>query len=108
MEDEPKRIPLKVPPTPKPPKQEPKVGDLIEWVNLLEVWANDKWVDDGGPYFDIKNWNDKLVRRGVILEESDIEGVKYWSVWHWFSGEYFCVSDETDQIRILSECEHGE
>ena len=25
--------------------------------------------------FDIKNWNDKLVRKGVILEESDIEGV---------------------------------
>tara|TARA_Y100000004_G_C8912434_1_gene411539 strand:- start:130 stop:465 length:336 start_codon:yes stop_codon:yes gene_type:complete len=105
MEDEPKRIPLNVPPNPKPPKRLPYVGDMIEWVNLLEVWANDQWVDDGGPYFDIKSWDNTLVRKGIIIEGSIVEDVWYWTVWQWQTGDMFCVSDETDQIRIISSCE---
>jgi hypothetical protein len=55
----------------------PKVGDIIQWVNLLEVWSNDNWVDDGGPYF-------------------------HWSVWDWKESKFYHVSSTTDEIRILS------
>ena len=44
----------------------PRVGDLIEWVNLLEVWASDKWVEEGGPYFGISRWEEKMVRWGWL------------------------------------------
>ena len=97
-----KRVPLKTPPHPKPPSRSPVIGDMIEWVNLLEVWSNDSWVDDGGPYFDIKFWDNDLVRRGIIIEGSLLDDVWYWTVWRWKTGEVFCVSDETDQIRLLS------
>ncbi len=104
MDDQPKRVPLKTPPQPRPPKRLPVIGDLVEWVNLLEVWSNDAWVDDGGPYFDIQNWDNNLVRRGIIIEGSVIDDTWYWTVWRWETGEVFCVSDETDQIRLLSTC----
>jgi len=105
MEDEPKKIPLAVPPSPMQSNGLPNVGDIVEWVNLLEVWSNDKWVDDGGPYFDIKNWEDDLVRTGLVIEESLIDEVWYWTVWQWGTGRCYCITNETEQIRILSRCE---
>ena len=105
MEDEPKKIPLAVPPAPKPPKRRPSIGDIVEWVNLLEVWADDKWVDAGSPYFDIKNWDDTLVRKGIIIEESLVDEVWYWTVWQWSTGVCHCITNETEQVRILSSCE---
>jgi hypothetical protein len=82
----------------------PKVGDLIQWVNLLEVWSNDSWVDDGGPYFNIEKWEAKLVRTGIVIERSIEEGIFHWSVWDWNNSKFYHVSSTTDEIRILSRC----
>lgn len=83
----------------------PRVGDLVEWVNLLEVWSNDKWVDDGGPYFDVAKWNAKLVRRGLVIEMSLVENILHWSVWDFNNCKTYHISSTTDCIRILSRCE---
>ena len=80
----------------------PKLGDLIQWVNLLEVWSNDNWVDDGGPSFNIEKWNAELVRTGIVIEQTIEEGVFHWSVWDWASSKIYHVSSTTDEIRILS------
>lgn len=82
----------------------PQVGDLIQWVNLLEVWSNDSWVDDGGPYFNIEKWEAKLVRTGVVTERSIVEGIFHWSVWNWADSRFYHVSSTTDEIRIISRC----
>jgi len=80
----------------------PKVGDIIQWVNLLEVWSNDNWVDDGGPYFNIEKWNADLVRTGVVIERQIVENIFHWSVWDWKDSKFYHVSSTTDEIRILS------
>lgn len=82
----------------------PKVGDLIQWVNLLEVWSNDNWVDDGGPYFNIEQWNAELVRTGIVIEQNIVEGIFHWSVWDWNNSVSYHVSSTTDEIRIISRC----
>ena len=83
----------------------PRVGDLVEWVNLLEVWSNDKWVDDGGPYFDVAKWNASLVRKGMIIEISLVEDIFHWSVWDFKHNKIHHISSTTDCIRVLSRCE---
>ena len=83
----------------------PKVGDLIEWVNLLEVWANDKWVDEGGPYFGIHEWNADMIKMGIVIEESVVEDVFHWTVWSWHHSCNFHISSTTDKIRILSRAQ---
>lgn len=83
----------------------PKVGDLIEWVNLLEVWANDKWVDEGGPYFGIDKWNAEMIKMGIVIEESVVEDVFHWTVWSWQHSCNFHISSTTDKIRILSRAQ---
>lgn len=88
--------------TPSPHLRFPKVGDLIQWVNLLEVWSNDSWVDDGGPYFDIGKWEAELVRTGIVIEQTIEEGIFHWSVWDWANARFYHVSSTTDEIRILS------
>lgn len=80
----------------------PRVGDIIEWVNLLEVWAHDKWVDEGGPYFGISKWNDKMVKMGLVIEESVIEDMWHWTVWSWKDSHFYHISSTTDQTRIVS------
>lgn len=82
----------------------PKVGDLIEWVNLLEVWSNDRWVDEGGPYFGIARWEDEAVKAGIVIEESIVEGIFHWTVWSWKLGKCFHISSTSDKIRVLSRC----
>jgi len=84
----------------------PKVGDLIEWVNLLEVWSNDTWVDEGGPYFGIARWEDDMVKAGIVLEESIIEDIFHWTVWSWKLKKCFHISSTTDKTRVLSRCNH--
>ena len=86
----------------------PRVGDIIEWVNLLEVWAHDKWVDEGGPYFGISKWEKDVVKMGLVIEESIIEGIFHWSVWCWSKSETFHISSTTDQIRIISRAKANE
>ncbi len=82
----------------------PKVGDLIEWVNLLEVWSSDRWVDEGGPYFGIAQWEDEMVKTGIVIEESIIEDIFHWTVWSWKLKKCFHISSTTDKIRIISRC----
>jgi hypothetical protein len=87
------------------PKEElefPKVGDLVEWVNIMEVWASDKWVDEGGPYFDIAKWEDSMVRLGIVIEESIVEGIFHWTIWSWQLNKTFHASSTSDKIRIIS------
>ena len=80
----------------------PKVGDLIEWVNLLEVWSNDRWVDSGGPYFGIEEWNAEMIKVGVVIEESVVEDVFHWTVWSWRGLTCWHISSTTDNVRVLS------
>ena len=80
----------------------PRVGDIIEWVNLLEVWAHDKWVDEGGPYFGISKWEKDVVKMGLVIEESIVEGVFHWTVWSWVTHCFYHISSTTDQTRVLS------
>lgn len=87
------------------PKEElefPKIGDLVEWVNIMEVWASDRWVDEGGPYFDIAKWEDGMVRVGIVIEESIVEGVFHWTIWSWQLNKTFHASSTSDKIRIIS------
>ena len=80
----------------------PKVGDLIEWVNLLEVWSNDKWVDSGGPYFDIEDWNADMIKMGIVIEEAVVEDIFHWTVWSWRGLTCWHISSTTDKVRGLS------
>lgn len=87
------------------PKNElefPRVGDLVEWVNIMEVWASDKWVDEGGPYFDVGKWEADMVRVGIVIEESIVEGIFHWTIWSWKLNATFHASSTSDKIRILS------
>ena len=86
----------------------PRVGDIIEWVNLLEVWANDKWVEEGGPYFGISKWERDLVKMGLVIEESIVEGIFHWTVWAWSTSEMFHISSTTDQTRVISRAKAKE
>lgn len=81
----------------------PKVGDLVEWVNMLEVWASDSWVDQGGPYFDIANWDESMVRMGIVIEESIVDGIFHWTIWSWQLSKTFHASSTSDKIRIISD-----
>jgi hypothetical protein len=80
----------------------PRVGDIIEWVNLLEVWAHDKWVDEGGPYFGISRWEEKMVKMGLVIEESVVEDMWHWTVWCWKDAQFYHISSTTDKTRIVS------
>ncbi len=80
----------------------PRVGDIIEWVNLLEVWAHDKWVDEGGPYFGISKWQKDVVKMGLVIEESVVEGIFHWTVWSWVTRSFYHISSTTDQTRVIS------
>jgi len=82
--------------------QFPRVGDIIEWVNLLDVWASDKWVDEGGPYFGIAEWEKKMVKMGLVIEETVVEDMWHWTVWSWHENKFFHISSTTDQTRIIS------
>tara|TARA_B100000927_G_C16186871_1_gene357712 strand:+ start:180 stop:533 length:354 start_codon:yes stop_codon:yes gene_type:complete len=82
----------------------PRVGDIIEWVNLLEVWASDKWVEDGGPYFGISQWEDGMVKAGIVIEESIVEDIFHWTVWSWKLNKCFHLSSTTDKTRVISRC----
>lgn len=86
----------------------PRVGDIVEWVNLLEVWANDKWVDEGGPYFGISKWEKDVVKMGLVIEESIVEGIFHWTVWCWSNSTMFHISSTTDQIRVISRSKTDE
>lgn len=86
----------------KEPIHLPRVGDLVEWVNIMEVWASDKWVDEGGPYFDIAKWDENMVRTGIVIEQSIIEGIFHWTIWSWKLNKMFHTSSTSDKIRILS------
>ena len=80
----------------------PRVGDIIEWVNLLDVWASDKWVEEGGPYFDISNSDKSMVKMGLVVEESVVEDMWHWTVWCWKDTQFYHISSTTDQTRIIS------